>query len=66
MPTESLTTSEKIKLELDRQKVSPLEFSSALGIAQSAMHRRLRLNAWDLKTLEKVAAALGTTVQDLI
>ena len=66
MPTENLNTSEKIRLELDRQNISATDFSAALGITQTATNRRLRLNAWNLKMLEKAATVLNVTVQDLV
>jgi len=66
MPVETITTTEKIQIMAGRKGMTMPQVAAKIGLTPAALQYRVRNEAWNLKTLEKVAAALEITIQDLI
>jgi transcriptional regulator with XRE-family HTH domain len=54
-----LTTSEKVKLELSRRKMTQEELGTALGLNLMTISRRLSSNAWKPLEVFYMKNALG-------
>ena len=66
MPTEQLTTGEKIRVLASRQDIDIQDLARASGITPEGFHYNLRKNNWKLPLLEKVAAILNVDIKDLV
>ena len=59
---ERLTTSEKIKIELSRKKMTQAELAKELNLDQMTISRRMTTNAWKPMEIFYMKNALGFNI----
>lgn len=63
--TEGLNTSGKINALMGSRKVTQKDLAELLGVTSETISNRLAANRWDVKDLDRIAAAYNVDVQDL-
>ena len=56
----------KIRLEMERNKWTPSELARRMGVSRQAVSKIFSGNGITLKTIDKIADALGLDPKDLI